>query len=341
MRSGAAIAVAVCLCGLLQTDRPVRAEEESSPRIELPLTIEKLWYRSGGKRRQGYLTVSEDGFEFTTKKKTFLIPIERIHHISYGTIKNDVDTEWTVLTVGATEPYAMVGFRDGKKWGYGSRTREVFERLRGVVRQLSAAQYRVPEGHQTYEDPEHGCTLAFPDSWHAYVESLVLVGSRSSLGTTVLSEAPIRTVETNASGRKRNADDLELLDAILAGESPGFLIERAPATRGMDCDGFSAGARARLLARAGEDPIFGADHEMLEAPSASEEVVGGCRALHVTGRSRRRSDGNEVVLELFAVARGERLYLFGFRALADRYEEYRKVFAASVDSVRFPVLEPR
>jgi hypothetical protein len=319
----------------------VAAGEDPVPRIELPLTIEKLWYRTGGKRRQGYLTVGEEGLEFTTKKKTFLIPLERVHHISYGTIKSDVDTEWAVLTVGATEPYVMVGFRDGKKWGYGNRTREVFERLRGVMRQLSAAQYRVPDGHQTYEDPDHGCMLAFPDSWHAYVESLVLVGSRSSLGLTVLSEAPIRTVEKSANGPARNTDDLELLDAVLAGESPGFFVERTEVKRGMSCNGFSSGARTRLLRWAAEDLIFDADHEMLEAPSATQETVGGCGALRLIGRSRRRSDGNDVVLEIFAVARGDTLYLFGLRALADRYEEHRKVFAAAVDSVRFPVLEPR
>ena len=64
--------------------------------------------------------------------------------------------------------------------------------------------------------------------------------------------------------------------------------------------------------------------------------MGGCEGLHIVGRSRR-GDGNELVLELFAVARRDTLYLFGLRALAQHHEDFRAPFATAVASVKFSV----
>jgi hypothetical protein len=250
-------------------------------------------------------------------------------------MKGDVDTDWALLTVGVTEPYDLVGFRDGRKWGFGRRTAEIYQQIRAAIKQLSAAQYRTAPGYKTYEDPDQGCALAIPEDWSTYIESLVVISNRSPWGTTIVSEQPIRAIEETADGEVKAVDDLELLDAILAGESPGFFIERSPAGRGMRCTGFSKNGREQMLSRAREDIVFGEHYDTLEQPSATAVIVGGCDALRMFGRSRR-ADGAEVVLDLVAVARGDTLYLFGLRALADRYADYRRTFAEAMATLKFP-----
>jgi len=312
---------------------------EGTSRIALPLAFDRVWFRSGGKKREGDLIVTEQALELTARKKAFSIPLDRIHAISLGTMSGDVDTEWIVMAVGVRPPYDLVGIRDGAKWGYGARTQEFYTKLRRVFEQLAVAQYDVPAGHKPYEDPDRSCTIAIPEDWNSYLESLVLVGGRAARGTTMLTEARIRRIERSADGQARAVDDLELLDAILAGESPGFFIERADAERGMNCDRLSGGARERLLERARGDLVFGEGFDVLEAPRASDSRVGGCAALQVVGRSRR-PDGAEVVLELFAAAKHGTLYLFGVRALADRYERFREPFVVAVESATFAVAAP-
>jgi hypothetical protein len=335
-----AISVAAWLCGVSPAAEPSVEPQQQEPTVSLPMTIDKLWYQAGGKRREGDLIVSEDGFELVARKRAFFIPLDRIQFISYGEMKGDVDTEWVLLTVGVAPPYDLVGFRDGKKWGYGGRTMEVYRQLRRALEQLAAGQFRVTPGFRAYEGPDRGCALAIPEDWSTYLESLVVVADRSPWGTTIFSERPIRAIETNAVGEVRAVDDLELLDAILAGESPAFFLERGRATRGMRCSGFSGSAREQVLTRARQDIAFGEDFEAIVPPAASVDSVGGCEALHIVGRSRR-PDGAELVLELYAAARGETLYLFGLRALADRYEEHRRTFAASVATVKFAMAAPR
>jgi len=337
MRAAFAIAATLCFGGAASIASDIApAVEGQAPRVSLPLTIEKVWYRSSGKRRQADLTVTEDAFEFTARKKVFSFPLDRIRVISFGKMKNDVDTDWIVMSVGVTRPYDIVGFRDGQKWGYGGRTRELFHDLRRVLKELSAAQYRTSPGYQSYEDLNSGCTLAIPESWNSYVESLVLVGSHSPSGTTILSAEPIRRVEIGASGETRPVDDLETLDAILAGQTPGIFIERSRAGRGMSCRGFSAAARERLLVQAREDPLFGEGHEVVEDVAASSGVVDGCEAVRIRGRSRRH-DGAEVVLDLMAVAPGQTLYVFGLRTPGERYANDLKTFETALSTVKFSV----
>jgi hypothetical protein len=340
MRRILAVLVAAWLCGVSPVVAPAGEGSGDAPTVDLPLTIEKLWYRAGGKRREGYLMVGEEGFEITARKKAFSIPVDRIQFISFGTMRGDVDTEWVRLTVGVAPPYDVVGLRDGKKWGFGGRTREIYLQLRRVLKQLSAGQFRVAPGYRIYEDPDYRCAIAIPEDWSSYLESLVVISGSTPGSTTVLSEQPIREVETTAAGTVRAVDDLELLDAILAGERPAFLLRREQAGRGMECRGFSKGARERVLARARAHLLFGEDYEVVEPPRASPAVVGGCDGLRVLGRSRR-PDGVEVVLELHAAAPGETLYTFELRAVSDRLEEFRKPFAEAVASANFGVLAPR
>jgi hypothetical protein len=336
MTAAAAWVVAAALAGVTLEPAAPEPPAEGAPRVALPLAIDKLWLRVGGGRRDGDLIVSEGGIEFTGRKRAFSYPFERIRVVSLGTMRGDVDTEWIVLAIGVRPPYELIGLRDGSKWGFGSRTREIYHQLRQVLKQQSAAQFRVPQGHVPYEDPEHACTFAIPEGWNSYLESLVVLGGRAAHGTTILSEQPVRRVERDGPGEARVADDLELLDRILAGESPGFFVERAAASRGMGCEGFSAAARESVLARAREDLVFGDGYEVLQAPVASAADLGGCRGLHVVGRSRR-PDGAEVVLELYAAARGETLHLFGLRALSDRHAEHRGPFATAVATATFGV----
>ena len=336
MRRTAAWVVAAALAGAAPGPPAAEPPQSGRPQVALPLAIDRLWLRAGGERREGDLIVSASGLEFTARKRVFSYPLDRVRVLSLGKMAGDVDTEWVVLAVGVSRPYDLIGLRDGSKWGYGGRTQEIYHQLRSVMKQLGAAQFRVPPGHVVHEDPEHTCTFAIPDGWSSYLDSLVVLGGRAALGTTILSRDRVRYVEREGSADARVVDDLELLDRILAGESPGFFVERTEAGRGMRCEGFSAAGKERVLQRARDDLVFAEGWEVVQAPAVTAAEIGGCQGLHVVGRSRR-PDGAEVVLELYAAAPGDRLHLFGLRALAARLDEHREPFATAVATVTFGV----
>jgi hypothetical protein len=328
-----AFATTLAFCAVTLGSHGAAWAEEVEPQVRLPLTIEKIRYRASGKVRHGDLTVTEEGLEFTARKKSFFIPMERIWVLSFGKMKYDVETNWIVMSVGVSRPRDSVGIRDGDKWGIGGRTGEIFDQLRRLFRQLSAAQYRVAPGFRIYEDPNADCSLAIPESWNVFIESLVLAGSHSPSGTTILSRDRIRQSAGSLGGR---ADDLEKLDAVLDGESPGIFLERSRAGRGMGCRRFSKAAVKELVSRAHEDRLFGEGYQMVQAPAASPFVVDGCEALRIRGRSRR-VDGIEVQLDMVAAASNETLYVFGMRALGDRYESDLVVFETAMSTVKFGV----
>ena len=340
MRRAAAILAALWMACVATVAAESSAAADEKPQVSVPVTIEKIWYRSGGKKRLGDLTITADELEVQAKKKSFVIPLDRIQVISYGKMKKNVETDWIVMSVGVSQPFDIVGIRDGSKWGFGSRTREVYFQLRSLLRRLGAAQYRVEQGYQVYEDPDASCALAIPDNWSTYLDSVVLVGSRSPSGTTIFSEEPIRSTETTPEGVTRPVDDLETLDALLAGEISGFFVERLNARSGMSCEGFSRGARERMLDRVREDPLFGESCRMQGVPETAEHTVGECEALRVIGRCAR-DDGKPVLLDLVATASGETLYVFGLRALEERYEKDLEVFERALSTVKFSVAVSR
>jgi len=275
------------------------------------MTVDELWHRTGGKKRSGYLIVSEDGLEFVARKKTMQIPIDRLRFIDYGPMRGDVDTDWAVLTVGVKAPYDLVGVRDGARWGFGQRTRSIHANLLRAMRSLGAAQYSAADGYRAFQMQDLKCAFELPEDWHHLVESAG--AGRSASGEVLFSADEIRTVEVDDTGRTHSQDDYELFDAVTAGQRAGFRVRQAPSGRGMSCDGFSRSVQDRMT----EELVEGILADGLSLVGEVETVpviVGDCQAVrrvvHVVDKKQRK-----VTIESHAVAKNGRVYNLTLREL--------------------------
>lgn len=286
-------------------------EPSEKPAVELPMTVDELWHRTGGKKRSGYLIVSEDGLEFVARKKSFQIPIDRLQFVDFGTMRGDVDTDWVVLTVGVKAPYDLIGIRDGALWGFGKRTRTIHANLLLAMRELAAAQYSVSQGHRAFQTQDLKCSFEIPDEWHLLVESGGVGPSASA--EVVFSARKIREVAQDETGRARSVDDHDLLDAVNAGEQAGFRVRQAVAVRGMSCDGFSNSVREQLTrefeARMSRDGL-----SLVGEVAEGRATVGDCDALHWVARGLDRQS-RLVHVEAHALAKNGRMYFLSFREL--------------------------
>lgn len=196
--------------------------------IELPLTMEQVWYRTEdrkgfiGAKSRGDLTISRHAVDYLSRKETISIPVDEIHGVFLGKMKGDVDTDWVLLLVGSREAPDLVGFRDGRALGYGRRTPEIYETLRDAFRAIGAAQYRTPEGFVTYDVSGRQFTIAVPENWGGRRLSAVHVEDGPDLGTTLLDELADLKADDEQEYAGRRGD--------------GLLLERVEVDRAASCE---------------------------------------------------------------------------------------------------------
>jgi hypothetical protein len=193
------------------------------------------------------------------------------------------------------------------------------------MKALRAAQYRVPQGHKTYDHVDDQFALAIPDDWGPHVQSTVTVGDRTLWGTIIFAAEPV------GSGA---GEDSASLRRVREGAVPALVLERREAGRGMSCDGFSERVEAWLRELAAERLQFGEGFAAVEPPQVETTTLDGCSALRFAGRSRG-PDGGEHVLDLYAASDGSTLFLLELRSPAGSYAERRPVLETAVATWRF------
>jgi hypothetical protein len=289
-------------------------DAEEAPEVRLPLTIAKVWYRRegkggfGGATASGDLTITPDELKFVTRKKELDLPLDSVHMLGLGPMPGDVDTEWVLLVAVQSGARRTYGFRDGSKAGYGQKTREIYDALRAAFRRLSVAQYAVPDGYRSYDELSDLFVVAVPEDWSSYHHSVTSSGSGGSWGTVVLTAERLATRDDPEGSRAR-------VQRMHDGMLQAVLIDRRKAAKGMTCDGFSDKGRDRLLAWVAEEPLLGEDYELLGEPELTPTQLDGCSGLRVRVRARN-VEGEEVLLDLRAVASGATAFLLALRGPA-------------------------
>lgn len=253
---------------------PPAAQEEPL----LPKTLSGVWLKTPGKKLTGDLILTEDGLEFDSRKRQVFIPFDEVDLLGFGRLPGDVDTDWAILRVVEDGLYRRYAIRDGRRFGYGTRTVEIYRLLREVMEAQRAGQFRTAEGHQALTLFDTQFTTEYPDDWHVSHRELIESDRDGFFGTAVIADVELAP------------DAAEL--------PPGaFVFHRRPAAKGMVCEGFGKRGLEALAAVLEELGLVGADLDRT-APAP----LGGCAGLLVTlGDSEIRiaADGVTVaVLEL-------------------------------------------
>jgi len=325
--------------GRPDTERPRGAGPDES--IQLPVTFNRVWFRNGKKRGwggaalTGELTVGEAELHLSSPKRDVSVPLSSIHRVSFGKMRGDVDTDWIVMSILEDGQRRLIGFRDGRKMGYGQHTDEIYQAIMAAVRRAGAAQYDVPAGFEPYLELEGQLTLAIPRGWSAYHRALTATDRHGFWGEAIFSPEPVVS-PTEQDPERREELRRQALRAIDSGEAGAFFVERREARRGMRCEGFSDKAVQLLQQWVAEDPLFEQGRSVDESVRTLPVVIDDCNGLRVV-RHSRQPDDVERVLDLRAISDGEIVFLFGLRSQADRYDEDLKRFETAMGSVRFSV----
>lgn len=277
--------------------------------IQLPISFDKIWFRPGdsglaGGKQSGLLTVSEQGLEFASKKRSHMLPWSRVEMISYGVLSGDTDTKWVVVALNpVAEQWSYIGYRDGRKLGYGGDTTRVFDAIVEGARRAGAGPFAVPEGSTAYITPGLQFTVALPDGWHASVVSSTLVDGRPLWGTTILSPLDLEAA------RKEPSAAEQAMAALRDGSRPAVFLDRFESGDGFSCRKLGKAGRRRLL-----EEIDAAVRPMrlVSEPEWTALPHRDCSAWQASARASRK--GVEIDLAFFAVSDGVTAYLFTTRS---------------------------
>lgn len=300
--------------------------------------IKRIWSREIKKkghatmRTMGDLVLSDEllQFEAAHKKKSFSIRLDDIHTLSYGKLAQDVDTEWIVMALEEHAGGRLMGFRDGRKFGYGTKTEEIYETLRAMMESMGKAQYDVPEGFRVYDELGKQFTLAYPADWHSYHQSVIEADEDLILGSLIFSET-----EFPHDGDAMN----EAIRAFENGNMQGFAIERERAADGMRCAGISDRQRENLLQRVAQDGLLLGDNTVIQEPHPSVLPIDRCDGLRITAQSRR-PDGSLASLDYRIVSDGGVAHLL-IRRSSGSDSEGAAIFETIVENFRLSAARPR
>jgi hypothetical protein len=287
--------------------------------IELPVSFDKVWYRPaiksgfGSGKQTGLLTVTVDGIEFSSDKRSDFLPWSRVEMVSYGRMPGDPDTKWVVLGL---EPVAgewhYAGLRDGSRMGYGSRTVPIFDAVIEGMRRAKAGPYDVPEGQVPFITRFLQFSLALPEGWSSFEVSHTMVDGWPVWGRTIFSPTDLNDLRGDAPRLK------EALAAIERGSATAVQLDRLQAGEGFSCELMKKTGR-RLL----DDEIALAlrPYVLTAEPQWQARQHRACTAWTATANASKGETA--IALRMFAVSDGQTVFLFTARGDAvdqDRFD---------------------
>ena len=312
----------------------------ASEAVAYPRTIQKIWYRTGkdlgfaGPKHSGDLMITRTSLEFLSKKADISIPFEAIGMISFGKMRGDVNTDWVVLTIEDGGSRKLIGFRDGRRLGYGVRTPDIYEDVLDVAEELAWGQFAAPEGLVPYTELDHVFAVAVPEGWPSYHHEMISSGGNVFWGTVLFTP---ESMTSDASENHLGGTERELaLEAIQRGETSAWIFRRVESKGGMTCEGFTDKALNKLANWVTTDPFLNVPFDAPEATAFEPAAIGVCRGVKATLRAPAVS-GPDLVLELRAVSQANATLILALRTNVDDLETDLKLFEAALPTVKFAI----
>lgn len=325
----------------LTADAP-QAEPAAADEVEsaYPRTIEKIWYRTGqnlgfaGPKHSGDLMITRNSLEFLSKKADISIPFEAVGMISFGKMRGDVNTDWVVLTIDDGGARRLIGFRDGRKLGYGVRTPDIYESVLDVAEELSWGQFTAPEGLVPYTELDHVFAVAVPQGWPSYHHEMISSGGDVFWGTVIFTP---ESMTSDASENHLDGTERELaLEAIQRGESSAWIVRRVASKGGMTCEGFTDKALKSLQKWFDKDPFLNVPFDRPEISAFEPAPVGVCQGVRATLEADA-SPEVRAVLELRVVSQGNATLILALRTTAENHDADLELLEAALPTVKFAI----
>jgi hypothetical protein len=299
------------------TEAPSGAAEAAKARA-FPVTFDRVWFRTGapkvfgGPQQKGFLTINTSTIELVGRKRSLVWPLPTLRMVSLGRLAGDVDPQWVVVDLDGREGPMRVGLRDGRRFGWGGRTEEIYDAMREAARIAGTAQFAAPAGFEPYAELDFQFALPIPAGWSTHHQSVVGVEGRALHGTVVITPEPL--VEKGGAPDQR----ARAAARVGAGEITAWIVTRRLSPSGFNCDHPPGNLVARLREWIGDEPTL-ADGVDLGGAEAEPTTLGGCSGSRMLARGAR-------VLDLRAVSDGATVFLVGLRTTAESYEMERTRF---------------
>lgn len=122
-----AFLVASALTGCATAKSPTPAGIETAKDINLPITVENVWYRTDKVRllglayeESGTITVGENGVKFVHENGSLGIRTERIQKVVMGKLWPDITNEWVIVYYIGPEQHEVAAFKEAVLFGSGT-----------------------------------------------------------------------------------------------------------------------------------------------------------------------------------------------------------------------------
>lgn len=117
---------------------PVGIETEKD--VTLPLTVEKVWFRTEKVRllgmayeESGTITVSENAVEFAYENGKIKIPRESIQKVVWGKLSPDITNDWVIVYYAGTGKDGVAAFK-GALFSGGGRDSKIYSAILHIMK---------------------------------------------------------------------------------------------------------------------------------------------------------------------------------------------------------------
>lgn len=117
---------------------PVGIETEKD--VTLPLTVEKVWFRTEKVRllgmayeESGTITVTENAVEFTHEKEKVTFPRENIQKVVWGKLSPDITNDWVIVYYAGSGKNEVAAFK-GALFSGGGKDSKIYSAILHIMK---------------------------------------------------------------------------------------------------------------------------------------------------------------------------------------------------------------
>jgi hypothetical protein len=136
----ASVLLLSALAGCTTAISPPPSAIEVDRNVALPITLDKIWYRTGKIRpfgmaweESGVITITADSIEFAHETGTIKIPRESMQKVEWGKLSPDISNDWVIVYYSNPGGNAVAAFK-GALFAGGGRDSVIYSAALQVMK---------------------------------------------------------------------------------------------------------------------------------------------------------------------------------------------------------------